>query len=87
MQVVKTLIWLKMGVQSMVKQDRLISSHYWISGFGASFSLYVKTIVMGIILVIIYVDNLIYTSDSDANISEVKLLLKHKFEMKDSREL
>ena len=31
-------------------------------------------------LVVIYVDDLIVTSDSDANIDDVKLLLKRKFE-------
>ena len=34
-------------------------------------------------LVVIYVDDLIVTGDSDADIDDVKLLLKQKFEMKD----
>ena len=38
-------------------------------------------------LVIIYVDDLIVTGDSDADIDDVKLLLKQKFEMKDLGEL
>ena len=38
-------------------------------------------------LVVIYVDDLIVTGDSDADIDDVKLLLKQKFEMKDLGEL
>ena len=38
-------------------------------------------------LVVIYVDDLIVTGDSDADIENVKLLLKQKFEMKDLGEL
>ena len=38
-------------------------------------------------LVVIYVDDLIVTGDSDADIADVKLLLKQKFEMKDLGEL
>ena len=38
-------------------------------------------------LIVIYVDDLIVTSDSDAHIDEVKLFLKQKFEIKDLREL
>ena len=44
--------------------------------FNAKFSLYVKRIDKGIGLVVIYVDDLIITSDNDTNINEVKLLLK-----------
>ena len=39
------------------------------------------------LLVVIYVDALITTCDNDVDINEVKLLLKHKFEMKDLGEL
>ena len=52
----------------------------------ANFSLYVKRTNKGIVLAI-YVDDLIVTSDSDANLDDVKLLLKQKFEMKDLEEL
>ena len=38
-------------------------------------------------LKVIYVDDLIIIGDSDANVSDVKLLLKQKFEMKDLGEL
>ena len=38
-------------------------------------------------LVVIYVDDLIVMGDSDADIDDVKLLLKQKFEMKDLGEL
>ena len=53
----------------------------------AYFSLYVKRTDREIVLVVIYVDDLIVTGDSDADIDDVKLLLKQKFEMKNLREL
>ncbi len=37
----------------------------------------------GIVVIVIYVDDLIITGDSDADISDLKKLLKQKFEMKD----
>ncbi len=37
----------------------------------------------GIVVIVIYVDDLIVTGDSDADISDLKKLLKQKFEMKD----
>ncbi len=60
------------------------------SGFqtsNAKFSLYVKKTDHGIIVIVIYVDDLIITRNSDANIFDLKKLLKQKFEMKDSGEL
>jgi hypothetical protein len=36
----------------------------------------------GIVVIIIYVDDLIIIGDSDANIFDLKKLLKQKFEMK-----
>jgi hypothetical protein len=60
------------------------------SGFqtsNANFSLYVKKTDHGIIVIVIYVDDLIITGDSDANIFDLKKLLKQKFEMKDLGEL
>ena len=42
----------------------------------AKFSLYVKRIDRGIVLVVIYVDDLIVMGDSDVDIDDVKLLLK-----------
>ncbi len=41
----------------------------------------------GIVIIVIYVDDLIITGDSDADISDLKKLLKQKFEMKDLGEL
>ncbi len=41
----------------------------------------------GIVVIIIYVDDLIITGDSDVNIFDLKKLLKQKFEMKDLGEL
>lgn len=46
-----------------------------------------KKIDKGIVLTVIYVDDLIITRDNDAYIFDVKLLLKHKFEMKDLGEV
>jgi hypothetical protein len=60
------------------------------SGFqtsNADFSLYVKKTNHGIIVIVIYVDDLIITGDSDADISDLNKLLKQKFEMKDLGEL
>jgi len=56
------------------------------SGFqtsNANFSLYVKKTDHGIVVIIIYVDDLIITRDSDLNISDLKKLLKQEFETKD----
>jgi hypothetical protein len=36
-----------------------------------------------IVIIVIYVDDLIITRDTDVNISDLKKLLKQKFEMKD----
>jgi hypothetical protein len=41
----------------------------------------------GIVVIIIYVDDLIITGDNDADIFDLKKLLKQKFEMKDLGEL
>jgi len=60
------------------------------SGFqtsNANFSLYVKKTDHGIVVIVIYVDDLIITRDSDINIFDLKKLLKQKFEMKDLGEL
>jgi hypothetical protein len=60
------------------------------SGFQTSnvdFSLYVKKTNHGIVVIVIYVDDLIITRDSDGDIFYLKKLLKQKFEMKDFGEL
>ncbi len=60
------------------------------SGFqtsNANFWLCVKKIDHGIVVIVIYVDDLIIIGDSDADISDLKKLLKQKFEMKDLGEL
>jgi hypothetical protein len=60
------------------------------SGFqtsNANFSLYVKKTDHGIVVIVIYVDDLIIMGDSNANIFDLKKLLKQKFEMKDLGEL
>jgi len=60
------------------------------SGFQTSnvdFSLYVKKTNCGIVVIVIYVDDLIVTRDNDEDIFDLKKLLKQKFEMKDLGEL
>jgi hypothetical protein len=60
------------------------------SGFQTSnvdFSLYVKKTDRGIVVIVIYVDDLIITKDSYVDIFNLKKLLKQKFEMKDLGEL
>ncbi len=60
------------------------------SGFqtsNANFSIYVKKKDHGIVVIVIYVDDLIITRDSDADIFDLKKFLKQKFEMKDLGEL
>jgi hypothetical protein len=47
----------------------------------------VKKTDHGIVIIVIYVNDLIITGDSDANIFDLKKLLKQKFEMKDLGEL
>jgi len=53
----------------------------------ADFSLYVKRTDHEIILLVIYVDDLIITGDSDAKIQDVRLLLRQKFEINNLGEL
>jgi len=55
--------------------------------FDADFSLYVKKPNHGIVVIVIYVDDLIITGDNDVDIFNLKKLLKQKFEMKDLGEL
>jgi hypothetical protein len=60
------------------------------SGFQTSnvdFSLCVKKTNHGIVVIVIYVDDLIATRDSDVDIFDLKKLLKQNFEMKDLGEL
>jgi hypothetical protein len=62
-----------------------IGQYFVTSGFqtsNANFSLYVKKTIHEIVVIVIYVDDLIITGDSDANIFDLKKLLKQKFEMK-----
>jgi hypothetical protein len=47
----------------------------------------VKKTNRAIVVVVIYVDDLIVKRDNDANIFNLKKLLKQKFEMKDLGEL
>jgi hypothetical protein len=47
----------------------------------------VEKIDHGIVVIVIYIDNLIIVGDNDVDISNLKELLKQKFEMKDLGEL
>ncbi len=67
-----------------------IGQYIFTSGFQTSntgFSLYEKKTNHGIVIIVIYVDDLIITRDSDAYIFDLKKLLKQKLEMKDLGEL
>ncbi len=67
-----------------------IGQYFVTSGFqtsNANFSLYVKKTNHGIVVIVIYVDDLIITGDRDEDIFDLKKLLKQKFEMKDLGEL
>jgi hypothetical protein len=60
------------------------------NGFQTSnvdFSLYVKKTNHGIVVIVIYVDDLIIIGNNDVNIFDFKKLLKQKFELKDLGEL
>jgi hypothetical protein len=79
----KTLYGLK---QTPRAWSDIIGQYLVTSGFQTSnvdFSLYVKKIDHGIVVIVIYVDDLIITGDSDEDIFDLKKFLKQKFEMKD----
>jgi hypothetical protein len=83
----KTLYGLKQTPRTWLNN---IGQYIITSGFqtsNANFALYVKKTDRGIIVIIIYVDDLTITINNDANISDLKKLLKQKFEMKDLGEL
>jgi hypothetical protein len=79
----KTLYGLKQAPRAWLVK---IGQYLVTSGFqtsNADFSLYVKKTDHGIIIIVIYVDDLIITGNSDVDIFDLKKLLKQKFEMKD----
>ncbi len=79
----KTLYNLKQAPRTWSNK---IGQYLVTSGFqtsNANFSLYVKKTNHGIVVIVIYVDDLIITRDSDADIFDLKKFLKQKFEMKD----
>jgi hypothetical protein len=83
----KTLYGLKQAPRAWSNK---IGQYLVTSGFqtsNANFSLYVKKTNHGIIVIVIYVDDLIITRDSNEDISNLKKLLKQEFEMKDLGEL
>jgi hypothetical protein len=74
----KTLYGLKQAPKAW--SDK-IHQYLVTSGFQTSnvdFSLYVKKIDHGILVIVIYVDDLIIIGDSDGDISDLKNLLKQK---------
>jgi hypothetical protein len=76
--------------QAPIAWSDKIGQYLITSGFQTSnvdFSLYVKKTDHGIVVIIIYVDDFIITGDNNVNISDLKKLLKQKFEMKDLGEL
>jgi len=76
--------------QALKVWSNKIGQYFVTSGFqtsNADFSLYVKKTDHGIVVIVIYVDDLIITKDNDADIFDLKKLLKQKFEMKDLGEL
>jgi len=83
----KTLYGLKQAPRVWLDKigEYLVTSGFQTSN--ADFSLYVKKTNHGIVVIVIYVDDLIITGDSDEDISDLKKLLKQKFEMKDLGEL
>jgi hypothetical protein len=83
----KALYGLKQALRAWSNK---IGQYLVTSGFQTSnvdFSLYVKKTDNGIFVIVIYVDDLFITGDSDANIFDLKKLLKQKYEMKDLGEL
>jgi hypothetical protein len=83
----KTLYGLKQAPRAW--SDK-IGQYLVTSGFqtsNANFSLYVKKTDHGIVVIVIDVDDLIITRNNDADIFDLKKLLKQKFEMKDLGEL
>jgi hypothetical protein len=71
----------------LVRQDRSISCHKWISNIQCRFFIICEKIDHGIVIIVIYVDDLIITRNSDVDIFDLKKFLKQKFEMKDLGEL
>jgi len=72
--------------QAPITWSNKIGQYLVTSGFQTSnvdFSLYVKKTNHGIVVIVIYVDDLIITRNSDVDISDLKKIFKQKFEMKD----
>ncbi len=72
--------------QTLRAWSNKIGQYLVISGFQTSnvnVSFYVKKTYLKIVILVIYVDDLIMTRDSDVNISDVKKLLKQNFEIKE----
>ncbi len=76
-------VWFEANTQSLVRQYRLVSCHKWISNIQCNFFILCEKNKSRIIVIVIYVDDVIVTGNSDVNIFHLKKLLKQKFEMKD----
>ena len=50
-------------------------------------SLYVQKIDVGLVIIVVYVDDVIIIGDCEEDINQVKKLLKAKFDMKDLGEM
>jgi hypothetical protein len=75
--------WLKKALYDLKQTPRTwsdkIGQYLVTSGFqtsNANFSLYVKKTICGIVIIVIYDDDLIIIGDSDADIFDLKKLLK-----------
>jgi hypothetical protein len=78
----KVLYSLKQGPRTWLNKigQYLVTNEFQTSN--ADFSLYVKKITHGIVVIVICVDDLIIRRNSDVDILDFKKLLKQKFEMK-----
>jgi adenine-specific DNA methylase len=83
----KTLYGLKQAPRAWSNKigQYLVTNEFQTSS--VDFTLCVKKIDHGIVIIVIYVDDLIIIRDSDEDIFDLKKFLKQKFEMKDLGEL
>ena len=70
----------------MNRQNKQVFTEYWICS-NADYSMYVKKTDAGLVVIVIYVDDLIITGDDKVQIANVKKVLGAEFDMKDLREL
>ena len=87
MQVKEGALWVEKAPRAWSDKigEYLVNIEFYVSN--VDHSLYVRKGDVGFVIIVIYVDDLILTDDSDSGMAEVKGLLKKKFEMKDLGEL